>query len=352
MGFIMKGLREERNEVKQATLRKKNNVCQRLTYAIGSIAAVFVAYGIARYNLTPANNNIADGIGAVQPLEQGIMYKLGAPIKGFSPPQQISGEERVKQYNDMRNSITEIQGKYEKHSQFIEAVLQGNVAKVKEFLNDDTLDINFIDREGKTALLHASKENLEIVKILLADKRTDINAADRSGYTPLLIAGTANNQPIVKALLADERTNIDMHISAVKDTSLLANVMVNDADIVKLIAEKLYQTAQEKNYINSDVNYQEYSDAIVAHTYLHAISTNIHSTSPQYREMFDKNPQGLINELANQYSKNNFKDINKCINWVLENLDAIEVKPDASKEENSHAEQVIRKRNTEIHRAI
>lgn len=97
------------------------------------------------------------------------------------------------------------------------AAARGHVNIVKLLLDHPGTDINFADREGRTALIRASK--LEMVKLLLEQEGIDINRQDRKGHTALSRAVhysgkwyTCEHRSLEVAKLLLERDDIDVNL--------------------------------------------------------------------------------------------------------------------------------------------
>lgn len=72
--------------------------------------------------------------------------------------------------------------------EIIEAVIANNLASVKYYVNDGG-DVQFVQRGGYNALIHAtSKGYTDIIKFLLAHGANP-NTAESDGWTPLMFAG-------------------------------------------------------------------------------------------------------------------------------------------------------------------
>ena len=72
---------------------------------------------------------------------------------------------------------------------------------VKLLLEQDDLQINLQDNEGKTAFYHACQTQLQLVKMILQQPDVDINAADKNGETALRLAVKAQNFEIVQEIV-------------------------------------------------------------------------------------------------------------------------------------------------------
>lgn len=89
------------------------------------------------------------------------------------------------------------------HRQFLEAVDYGDTAKVREFLKDKQLDVNYADpRDGFTALhLAAARNAIAVLKLLLSTGRCDVSLLDHQQRTAANVAFVlANNAAVARYL--------------------------------------------------------------------------------------------------------------------------------------------------------
>jgi len=92
----------------------------------------------------------------------------------------------------------------------IRAVEWGALEAVKLLLKDVRVDVNAVDRNGRTALHAAcSSRRPRIVEALLADSRTDVNCHQCTGTTPLMSAAQVGSQEAVELLLQDVRVDVN-----------------------------------------------------------------------------------------------------------------------------------------------
>ena len=83
------------------------------------------------------------------------------------------------------------------------AAYYGNVNVVRMLLAVDGIDVNHADRDGRTALLMASRSGyVDVVQALLDVEGIDVNKADRRGYTALMAASRWGHVNVVRMLLA------------------------------------------------------------------------------------------------------------------------------------------------------
>lgn len=72
---------------------------------------------------------------------------------------------------------------------FIQAAVDGDLDLIKEYLEQDLIDVNTTDFNGATALMHAVRhEQINVVSYLLQSSRADVNLEDNSGHSALCYA--------------------------------------------------------------------------------------------------------------------------------------------------------------------
>ena len=132
----------------------------------------------------------------------------------------------------------------------LKAIKAGHVNEVKILRHCPTVDINFIDAEGKTPLYYASRNNnLQIVKELLNDDRLDTNKVNSScGAAPLFVASENGHESIVTALLSDKR--VDPNKSNVNGSTALIVAAKNGYE--SIVQELLAQISVDPNIQTTD----------------------------------------------------------------------------------------------------
>ena len=91
------------------------------------------------------------------------------------------------------------------------AIIGGGTEIVKLLLEQPTVDLNYSDTSGQTALDKAArKDNVEAVKMLLADSRlTTHNHKDITGWTPAMSAAYWKRAGTLRELVAHPSVNLD-----------------------------------------------------------------------------------------------------------------------------------------------
>ena len=99
------------------------------------------------------------------------------------------------------------------HSQvtaFYRACGLGRVAIVRFLLTQPRVNVTRASRDKVTPLYVAcSRGHVEVVTLLLADKRVDVNAAEKAGCTPFYIASGLNRRAVMRVLMADSRVKLN-----------------------------------------------------------------------------------------------------------------------------------------------
>ncbi|GKB21267.1 integrin-linked protein kinase 1-like protein isoform X2 [Tanacetum coccineum] len=84
---------------------------------------------------------------------------------------------------DGLHEMMSLPGNLDSTMQLLFVACKGDVAGVKEVLDEDGVDVNSIDLDGRTALhIAASEGHVEVVKFLLS-RKANIDARDRWGST-------------------------------------------------------------------------------------------------------------------------------------------------------------------------
>ena len=91
------------------------------------------------------------------------------------------------------------------------AMYNGDTEIVKLLLEQPTVDLNYSDTSGQTALDKAArKDNVEAVKMLLADPRlTTHNHKNNRGWTPVMSAARFKKAGTLRELVAHPSVNLD-----------------------------------------------------------------------------------------------------------------------------------------------
>lgn len=91
------------------------------------------------------------------------------------------------------------------HTAFLEAVNIGDVDKVRQFLSNTTIDINYAEPgTGLTALhIAAGRNAVAVLRLLVGTGRCDLGIRDAQGRTAAVVAVTVGRNPAVGRYLAD-----------------------------------------------------------------------------------------------------------------------------------------------------
>lgn len=93
------------------------------------------------------------------------------------------------------------------HAQFFEAVSRGDVVKVKAFLKDRNIDINYAEPDqGLTALHIAAARNAgAVLRLLIASGKCDVTIKDHRGRTAATLAVVLGDNPVTGRFLFDRQ---------------------------------------------------------------------------------------------------------------------------------------------------
>lgn len=91
------------------------------------------------------------------------------------------------------------------HAAFLEAVNIGDVDKVRQFLANPAIDINYAERgTGLTALhIAAGRNAVAVLRLFVSTGRCDLGIRDAQGRTAAVVAVTVGRSPAVGRYLAD-----------------------------------------------------------------------------------------------------------------------------------------------------
>ncbi|ULO07116.1 ankyrin repeat domain-containing protein [Paenibacillus sp. 19GGS1-52] len=93
-------------------------------------------------------------------------------------------------------------------SKIFDAVLTENIQLLQQQLESGE-NINIVDEDGRTALIHAVIDNLTEITKFLIERGANVDAQDNLGYTPLHYASQNYLPEVVKQLL-DNKANVDV----------------------------------------------------------------------------------------------------------------------------------------------
>ncbi|CAK0880199.1 unnamed protein product [Prorocentrum cordatum] len=105
---------------------------------------------------------------------------------------------------------------------FFQAVADGDIGAMNEFMDADDFDIDAKDAGGFAALHHAAVAGEAAAGSLLVECSADVNVLDDQGNTPLMLAGRHNKRLVASMLLwggadrdpVNERGNTALHEAA------------------------------------------------------------------------------------------------------------------------------------------
>jgi len=123
------------------------------------------------------------------------------------------------------------------------AAFNGHLGIVKYLVDEKKVDVNKVDKDGKTALHRAAfNGHLGIVKYLVDEKKVDVNKADNYGTTALHMAAFNGHLDTVKYFVDEKKVDVNK-ANNYGETALHWAIHNGHLDIVKYLVEK-----------NADVN--------------------------------------------------------------------------------------------------
>ena len=122
-------------------------------------------------------------------------------------PEKLNGNEDDLDVEYDHNDESQALENY-RHNSILEiAVMNNDVSQVQELLNNQKIDINYQNKDGRTALHFAAAQDNNRIAQLLLEHGANITTADWQGWTPLHVAVDANAFAVVKTLI-DHKANL------------------------------------------------------------------------------------------------------------------------------------------------
>ena len=105
-------------------------------------------------------------------------------------------------------------------------------------LQQEGIDVNIVDRGGRTALHWAARHNensSSLATLLARPDLTTVNQRDKGGATPLWVAVANNVTSCVQLLISDDRTDLNMKDDLRGNSPLMHAVKRNYVDCVEML---------------------------------------------------------------------------------------------------------------------
>lgn len=161
-------------------------------------------------------------------------------------------------YTGLSLDVVSFNGK-EKCELINECKRGSNINKVKRILNNTNIDVNYQDKEGKTALMYASEKGYtDIVEELLNRKDININLKDNFGITALMQATPKKNHlEIVKNLLNHSNIDVNMQNNGGFTALMFAAICEQKDAVAELLKHKDINVDVKDNNGNTALMYAE-----------------------------------------------------------------------------------------------
>ena len=149
----------------------------------------------------------------------------------------LTGDERYDYMQDNCRKSCKLCSIERKRELFLVSAVVGDVTKVKEQLVDNADLINYVDKQGMTALIWASKEgHIDIVRLLLNTSQVDLNRGrKRDGATALMLASYNGHVKVVEILLRQDNIDVVRRTTSEEDSALLMASSKGHEAVVKLL---------------------------------------------------------------------------------------------------------------------
>ncbi len=113
-------------------------------------------------------------------------------------PEQLDGRDDDL---DVENDILAISENPRHNSLLQKMIIDNNLTGVQNLLHEGTIDVNYQNKDGRTALHFAALEDNNQIVLLLLEYSAQISLQDYQGWTPLHVAVDANAFAVVKTLI-------------------------------------------------------------------------------------------------------------------------------------------------------
>lgn len=124
---------------------------------------------------------------------------------------------------------------YRKSIALVHMAASGNIEKVKDYIRDPSVHLDYIDSSNRTALIAAAgKGHAKVVKLLLS-AGVKIDKMNRGTLTALKSAILSGNARVVKVLI-DAGANIE-HMDKDRMTLLMRAIICNELEIVNILLD-------------------------------------------------------------------------------------------------------------------
>ncbi|XP_078367744.1 ankyrin repeat and SAM domain-containing protein 6-like isoform X2 [Oculina patagonica] len=188
-----------------------------------------------------------------------ILVEFGADTNALNDIDQtaleiavIRQKTEVQGFLDVRTSARpQIKGQKSVRPSIIQAARSGNLASVKDLLDEGEVDINARDDNGATPLMYAAMVGHSAIVQLLIQNGADVDKQDKaSGWTALMQATYYGHKAVVK-LLIDSGANVSIQEKNGCTAFDMATITGNTEILRSLASVSMQVPATPKSYYSS-----------------------------------------------------------------------------------------------------
>jgi len=123
-------------------------------------------------------------------------------------------------------------------SALLEASREGSLGAVEALIIHGRADVNLQDHHGKSALMHASRQSLDVVQCLVKYSKVDVNMTDQNGASAAMEAVVHHQIHILKHLVVTARINANTQTKLGKTALILSAGLPDQLEFARVLVEE------------------------------------------------------------------------------------------------------------------
>jgi hypothetical protein len=131
------------------------------------------------------------------------------------------------------------------------------IKRINELFKTKNIDINYQDKDGRTALMYAILGNNQNIALKILEKNVDVNLQDKYGSTALMYAILGNNQNIALKILENDNVDLNLQDKDGRTSLMLQDNNGKTALMYAILDNNKYIALKILENDNVDVNLQD-----------------------------------------------------------------------------------------------